>query len=360
LKKKKHNTQVDSPMKFLVFGAGAIGTYTGGSLILAGHKAVFLEQPTAVEALREQGLHLVINREDHHVPNPLAAGQVETALALGPYDAALFAVKSYDTAPILRTLSPFASQLPPFICLQNGVDNEQYLAEVLGYDKVIPATVTSAIGRRGLANVVLEKRRGVGLWSGHPLSREIGLAFEQAGLNPFLYPDPLSMKWSKLMVNLLANATSAILDMTPAEIYAHRELVRLEARQVREALTVMRAQKLKPVNLPRTPVRLLAFAFQLPLSISRPLLYRSVGRGRGAKMPSFHIDLHGGRRPSEVEYLNGAVARHAERLGLEAPVNHTLARLLTALTKGDLPFDGYTKKPEKLLAEIPLSIPRRQ
>jgi 2-dehydropantoate 2-reductase len=342
-------------MKFLVFGAGAIGTYTGGSLILAGHKAVFLEQPGSVDTLREQGLRLVINGEEHHIANILAAGQVETALALGPYDAALVALKSFDTGPALKALGPYSTQLPPFVCLQNGVDNEARLAEVLGDDKVIPATITSAIGRRGLANIVLEKRRGLGLWSGHPLSKELGLAFDHAGLNPFLYPDAWSMKWSKLVVNLLANATSAILDMTPAEIYAHKGLVRLEARQVREALKVMHRKKLRAVNLPRTPVRLLAFAFNLPLAISQPLLYKSIGQGRGAKMPSFHIDLHGGRRPSEVEYLNGAVARHARSLGIDTPVNQTLTRILTGMTNGDIPLSDYAKNPERLLSEVRIS-----
>jgi 2-dehydropantoate 2-reductase len=339
-------------MRFLVFGAGAIGAYIGGSLILAGHKVTFLEQPGAVEALRERGLRLVLKSKEHQITEFTAAGQIETALALGPYDAALFALKSYDTASALRALSPFASQLPPFVCLQNGVDNEPRLAEVLGKDKVIPATVTSAVGRRGLGSIVLEKRRGLGIWSGHPLSKKIGEAFEHAGLNPFLYPDPLSMKWSKLLVNLLANASSAILDMTPAEIYAHPGLLRLEARQVREALNVMHAQSLRPVNLPRTPVRLLAMAYKLPISLSGPLLYRAVGRGRGAKMPSFHIDLHGGPRPSEVEFLNGAVVRHAERLGLDAPVNRTLTDLLIGMTNREIPLDGYAKNPDKLINAV--------
>jgi 2-dehydropantoate 2-reductase len=342
----------NSTKKFLVFGAGAIGAYVGGSLIIAGHKAVFLEQADNVEMLRENGLRLLIMREEHHLKNIMAAGQIETALALGPYDAVLFAIKAYDTEQVIRSLAPFASHLPPFVCFQNGVDNEQALSQVLGKEKVIPATITSAIGRRGLGSIVLEKRRGLGIWSGHGLSKALGEAFDQAGLNPFLYPDPLSMKWSKLVVNLLANATSAILDMTPAEIYKHPDLVRIEARQVREALNVMDRKGLRTVNLPRTPVRLLAFAYRLPTSVSGPLLYRAVGRGRGAKMPSFHIDLHNGPRPSEVEYLNGAVVKHAEKLGLSAPVNRTLTELLTGMTKGEIAVTDYAKNPKRLLEAL--------
>jgi 2-dehydropantoate 2-reductase len=46
------------PLKILIFGAGAIGTYVGGSLVLMGHQVVFLEQPAVVEDLRQRGLRL--------------------------------------------------------------------------------------------------------------------------------------------------------------------------------------------------------------------------------------------------------------------------------------------------------------
>jgi 2-dehydropantoate 2-reductase len=80
-------------------------------------------------------------------------------------------------------------------------------------------------------------------------------------------------------------------------------------------------------------------------------MHRALGSGRGGKMPSFHIDLHSGRSQSEVEYLNGAVARFGRKLGIPTPVNDYLTRTLLALTRGDLPFNAYSRKPEKLLEE---------
>jgi Ketopantoate reductase PanE/ApbA C terminal. len=78
---------------------------------------------------------------------------------------------------------------------------------------------------------------------------------------------------------------------------------------LRECLAVMKAQGIDVVDLPKTPVRALAFATRLPLWLSKPLLGRAAGSGRGGKMPSFHIDLHSGRGKSEVDYLHGAVVR---------------------------------------------------
>jgi 2-dehydropantoate 2-reductase len=338
------------PLSFLVFGAGAIGTYIGGSLALAGHKTVFLEQASAAEMLRTKGLHLLLKGEEHHLPNPDVAVEVGTALALGPFDAAIFALKSFDTAAALGQLAPYVRDLPPFLCLQNGVENEALLAETLGAEKVIAGTVTSAVGRRGVGDIVLEKLRGLGLDSNHPISKPLVHVLTEANLNAFLYPDPQAMKWSKLLSNLLGNATSAILDMHPADIFGDRQLFWLEQEQQREALRVMQRMDLAPVNLPRTPVRVLAAGMQsLPAIVVRPLLERLMRKGRGEKMPSFHIDLHGGRGQSEVEYLNGAVVRFGERLGVPTPVNRLLTETLLAMTRGELLLDAYQKQPYRLV-----------
>ena len=340
------------PLSFLIFGAGAIGSYVGGSLALAGHKVVFLEQPEVAIVLRDRGLRLNLRGQEQIIRHPQVAGTMEVALALGPYEAAVFALKSFDTQSALDPLAPFVGELPPFLCLQNGVENEALLAETLGPDKVIAGTVTSAIGRRTVGDIVLERRRGLGLAGGHPLSKTLAAALDEAGLNAYLYPSAANMKWSKLLTNLLANASSAILDMTPAEIFTHPGLFRLEIAQMRETLQVMAAQGIHAVNLPGTPVRLLAFAARsLPMSLARSLLQRAVGRGRGGKMPSFHIDLHGGRGRSEVEYLHGAVVRFGERLNVPTPANRLLTERLMALASGKLPITDYAKQPEKLLSE---------
>ena len=343
-------------MNFLVFGAGAIGTYIGGSLAHQGQRVVFLEQPPIVTMLRERGLRLELGPNQSFAIAPTAFQvypSLAEALSHGPFDVAIFALKSFDTAAALEQMKPHAASLPPILCLSNGVDNEPALAALLGHERVIAGSVTSAVGRRAPGDVVLERSRGLGLAADHPLAVSLMAAFRAAGLNVRLYPQAAAMKWSKMLTNLLANATSAILDMTPTEIFAHRGLYRLEMRMLREALSVMNALGLTVVNLPGAPVRLLALAARLPERLAQPLMRQAIGGGRGGKMPSFHIDLHAGRGRSEVEWLNGAVVRHGERLGVAAPVNRFLTDTLLALTRGALPLETYARQPEKLLAHLP-------
>jgi 2-dehydropantoate 2-reductase len=121
---------------------------------------------------------------------------------------------------------------------------------------------------------------------------------------------------------------------------------------LRECLAVMQAQHLEVVDLPGTPVRALAFATRLPLWLSEPFLTRAAGSGRGAKMPSFHIDLYSGRGQSEVEFLHGAVVRAGEKAGIATPVNKFLTETLITLTRKEIPLEEYANQPEKLLAKI--------
>ena len=349
------------PLRLLSIGAGAIGTYIGGSLALGGHHVVFLERPEVVEGLRSRGLKLELFGTENHLPNPQVVDSMEKALAIQRYDVALFALKSFDTPAFLASLSVPVASLPPFLCLSNGVGNEPAIASALGPDKVIAGTVTSAVGLRGAGEIVLEKLRGVGVAlpgdgggaEGHQLCERLVAAMNNARLNAKLFASAADMKWSKMLTNLIANATSAILDMSPAEIFALPGLYRLEIGQLRETLRVMAAQGIKVVDLPGTPVRQLAFAVKyLPLIVSRPLLGKAVAGGRGGKMPSFHIDLHAGRGKSEVDFLNGAVVRAGQRANIPTPVNNLLTERLLALTRGEIPLESYRGQPEKLIQEL--------
>ena len=347
-----------SPLNLLVFGAGAIGTYIGGSLALAGNRVVFVEQPAVADDLRQRGLRLDLTLDERRktkdasllTPSSFViAGSLEEALNYWPFDVALFALKSFDTPAALDGMKLFAEKIPPILCLSNGVDNEPAIASALGADKVIYGTVTTAIGRRGAGDIVLEKLRGIGIADGHPLSVKLVAAFNAAFLNAQLFSDALAMKWSKMLTNLIANPTSAILDMTAAQVFADKRLYKLEIEMLRECLAVMDALGLEEVDLPKTPVRLLTKAIELPLWLSKPFLSRAAGSGRGAKMPSFHIDLHSGRGKSEVDFLHGAVVRAGEKSGVSTPVNKVLTNTLLALTNKETPLEAFAGQPQKLL-----------
>jgi 2-dehydropantoate 2-reductase len=303
-----------------------------------------------IAQVQQNGLRLRLGQREHRLKNVQIFESLDEAFGHGPFDAAMVAVKSFDTQNFIDGISAYWRDLPPLISFQNGVENEAMLASALGADRVIAASVTTAIGKGSNGEIILEKLRGIGFASDQPIVDDLMQVFQAAGLKPMKYACADSMKWSKMLTNVIANASSAILDMTPAQIYATPSLYRMEIMQLRELLKVMAAMHIEVTDLPGTPVRLLARAIQfLSLAISQPLLTNAVGGGRGEKMPSFHIDLHQGRGRSEVDYLNGAVVRYGKKYNVPTPVNQFYNETLLAISEGRLPIETFDHQPEAFI-----------
>jgi 2-dehydropantoate 2-reductase len=163
------------------------------------------------------------------------------------------------------------------------------------------------------------------------------------------------MKWSKLLLNIINNATSAILNMPPVDIIANPRLFDLEIEALREGLAVMKAQGIKPVSLPGYPVvwlaRLLS-ARWLPMAATRAILRPFMVSGRGTKMPSLQIDLANNQPISEVGVLNGSIVAAGEKTGIPTPANRALTDILSGIVSDDLAWEDYQRQPEKLLAAV--------
>lgn len=339
----------DKPLKVVCFGMGAIGTYIGGSLAAHGANVTFIEKAEFINDASAKGIHLNLNGNEIEVANITITSDFRQAVLNEQFDVALLAVKSNDTLSVLESITGLENEFPPVLCLQNGVENEELLARKLGEQKVIGGSITSAVGRSGLGNIKLERLRGVGIETGHPISQTLIDWFNLSGLRAKGYESRADMKWSKMLTNLLANATSAILNWTPAQVYTHPLTWRIELEQIREALAVMNMMHIHLVDLPGTPVKpLMMLLNSLPASLSQSLIGKPLAKGRGAKMPSFHIDLYGGKTTSEVTYLNGAVSRFAAKVGLKAPINTGLCLLLEQIAAGRTPKEDYAGQPEKL------------
>ena len=157
------------------------------------------------------------------------------------------------------------------------------------------------------------------------------------------------MKWSKLLANLVGNATSGLLDMDAGAVWADPAGFDLERRQLREARAVMRAQGLHVISLPGGQVRALLFGLRFPAALARPVTAFAIGRARGGKDPSLRIRLRGdGIGPTEVQWLNGAVAEAGARLGVPTPVNAALATLVDRVAEDSAAGEQWHRNPSGL------------
>ena len=157
----------NQPMHFLIIGAGAIGTYFGGSLLLGGQKVTFIEKGSAALKIKQDGIILQVKDNQHKIYPVDVVTDLKNAIENNVYDIAIVAMKSYDTAKFVHEIINKKITLPPILCLQNGVENEPEFAKIIGEKDVIYGSVTTAIERIDAGSVKLQRLRGVGL-SGNP------------------------------------------------------------------------------------------------------------------------------------------------------------------------------------------------
>jgi 2-dehydropantoate 2-reductase len=176
--------------------------------------------------------------------------------------------------------------------------------------------------------------------------------FSGAGLTVKVVEDWRALKWSKLSLNAVANASCAILNVLPNRLVHFEKIFTLEIRMIREIKAVMQAMKLSPVDLPRYPVRALFSVAALPSPVARGLLARSIGSARGTKPPSLLLDLRSGRSQTEVDYINGAVSAAGHELGVRTPVNAIYCRVLDDIAHTPPLWAKYRERPDTLEAEV--------
>lgn len=345
-------------MKILIYGAGAVGSFIGARLVHQGHDVTLVTRIVAAEAIAKNGLRV----SQPSGPDLLVRPHTVTSLRQAflddqNYELIILAVKSYDVDEALNPLIAFGARpYPPLLTLQNGIGIEELIIEALETNRVIAGSLTTPVSRltpdhirvehadRGLALASTAKEQDVTPWV---------KLFSEAGIPCQRLRNYRSMKWSKALLNMIGNASSAIINRHPGAIYSYGPTFALEMEMLAEALRVMKRLKINVVDLPGTPTTRLAFAVRrLPKALVKPILSRIVSEGRGEKMPSFHVDLSNARSESEVRFHNGAIAEAAQQVGLPAPVNRALSDILQKLARQELDWKVFDGNPQRLLEEV--------
>ena len=291
-------------MKIAVMGAGAVGCYFGARLHQAGHSVTLIGRPSLVDAVQSRGRRLVMKEFDGYLPLQASA----EPSAVQSADVILFCVKSGDTEAAGASIAPFVSRESTVLCMQNGVDNAERLSRVLGREAV-PAVVYVAVGMAGPAHVV-HHGRGELIIGPSPGSEAVANAFLAAGIPVQVSPAVMDALWAKLTANCAYNALSALTQLPYGELVRRPGMAQTIRGVVAECVAVASAAGL------RLPDGILEDVFGLSQSMAQ-------------QHSSTAQDLARGRR-SEIDYINGHVAREGERLGVPVPLNRLLHALVRA------------------------------
>ncbi|MFN4103267.1 MAG: ketopantoate reductase family protein [Tepidimonas sp.] len=302
-------TPVEPLPRFAVFGAGAVGSYYGAMLARAGVPVALIGRPAHVQAMREQGLRLQTADFDERIA---VHADTDAAAAAGA-DVVLVCVKSGDTETAGAALRPHLDPQSVVLSLQNGVDNAERLARVLGRP-VVPVVVYVAAGLEGPGHV-RHHGRGDLVLAPFPQAARVQAALARAGVPTTVSDAVPQALWTKLVVNCAFNALSAITVRPYGWLWAQAGVPEMLRQVVRECVAVAAADGIA------------LDAAALDADVER------IAHSMATQMSSTARDLLRGH-PTEVDHLNGHVVARARAHGLQAPVTHALQTLVHLLEHG--------------------------
>jgi len=288
-------------MRVLIVGAGGVGGYFGAKLARAGVPVTLLARGAHLAAMQRDGLRVRSAVEGESVARVTAVADVT---GLPPADAVLFCVKSFDTETAAAAIRPVIGPGTAVVSLQNGVDNEETLARVLGPGHAVGgvAYVFAAIESPGVIAHRFAGHVVFGELDGQPSPRLEALraAFTHAGVRAEVSPDIRRTLWQKYVM-ITAQAGMTALSRAPIGVIRAVPESRQMYRRIAEELTALAAAS--GVDLGRDAVE----GVMKAADGLAPEAYSSL-----------HHDLTQGRR-LELETLHGHAVRLGERLGVPTP-----------------------------------------
>lgn len=303
----------EAPVRIAIIGGGAMGSVFAALFASAGYDPVVISRPGAhIDAIASNGLRLEGASGDRTVRlRALSAPPAEV------FDLIILAVKATQVAEAIKGLGPMIGPQTTLLAMQNGLGAADLVADAFGADQVavgIAAGFGASVAAPGHARHAGMGAIQIGAYRGLPAERvaEIARLWQGAGFKAEAADDIVGMQWEKLICNASFSAPCAITGLTVGEALADPALGPICLEAGAEAWRIARAAGIAlKVDDPEAHVR--AFA----------------ARVAGAR-PSLLQDLEAGR-PTEIDYINGAVPREAAKLGLAAPVNSVLTGLVKSL-----------------------------
>lgn len=310
-------------MNVLVMGAGAIGSVFGGLLAQAGHRMHLVGRPVHMAAIRDQGLDIIGLWGEHHVVGleaHLSVGEIKPQSC----DLVLVTTKAYDTAAATEQAIHFIGRDTLVVSLQNGLGNVEAIAGLVGEGKTLGGRVIFGARLVEAGRVEVTVQGGSVLvgspWGAVPLHRieAVAQAFSEAGIRAEATDHIVTALWGKLLYNCCLNPLCALLRVNYGRLL-DSEATRAVMEDVIQEIFAVAAR------------RGVSLEWQRPQDY-RDLLFYNLVPATAAHYGSMYDDLERGKR-TEIEAMNGAVARLGLACGVSTPANRYLSLLVKAREK---------------------------
>lgn len=299
---------------FLIFGLGPIGGIFACHLKAAGHRVTGIDiWKDHIEHIRQHGIRI---EKPDEVRAKLDLALVDmNDLGLEPFDYIVISIKT----PFMEKIIPGIKKLPGefrVVSLQNGLDNEEYLASHFSPKRVLRMVINYAgnIVSPGLISLsFFHKPNYIGGVPGANTvesAKELASLLTRARLDTEFSPDIKKFTWKKTILNAVLAPLSALLGMTMAEVMGCPDTRLLVELLLKESLAV---------------------AAHLGYEYGDEFFQQSMDylSGAGHHKPSMLIDIEK-QNPTEIDFINGRIAYYGQKYHIPVPLNTAITALIKA------------------------------
>ena len=307
-------TETENWPRIAVIGAGAVGGYFGGMLARAGASVIMIGRAAFVDAVNKNGLFLDTLQFQETVR---VQASTELSAAAGA-EIVLFCVKTTDNAATARELAPLLSPGALVVSFQNGVDNVEQIRAAANLE-ALPAVVYIGVSVPEPGKIKHAGRGDLVVGPRSEKTERIAALFERAGVGCRISENIAGELWTKLLWNCALNAISALGRVKYGQIATSDDARRVVRSLVEEFWAVAGAAGIRFPDLQDVDA---AFAGACRIATQIPEALSSTAQ-----------DILRGKR-TEIDSLNGFIARRGKELGVPTPVNHALYTMVRLLEGG--------------------------
>ncbi len=299
-------------MKVAIIGPGAMGCLFGYFLSQSENEVWLLDyRPERASLIAHEGIRVETKEGILQTKVPVTVNPLE----IEHPDLIIICVKAYATKTAAEQALAMIGKETLVLSLQNGLGNVETMMEFLGEERVLGGTTAQGANVIGPGHirhagqgesVIGEPGRGT------ECAERIADLFRASGIETRVTDDLEGLIWSKVIINVGINALTALTRLQNGKLLEYEGTGAVLEKAVLEAAEVCA----------RMGIRLL-----YPDAVAR---VKEVARATGENISSMLQDVRA-RRRTEIDEINGAVMNAAKRMGLSAPVNEVLWRVVKAL-----------------------------
>lgn len=316
-------------MKTAVMGTGAMACLLGGRMIQGGNDVVFVSNwKENIEVLNKKGLCIIDGNtgQEEHI-SVRACSSADDALYIlgGKPDVILIMCKGPQTEKTTYNALPLADEGTLFLSLQNGLGNDEIIAAIAGSHRVFygSASIAALIPEPGAVRDNTNRNRSP-LISVLPcdamMDERLGRISElcsSMGYSVLVGPGAEKNIWNKLAINCCANAISAVTRLQNGVYSENENGQSLIARICEEVAAVGIAR-----GIDTSAEALNAYC-------------RKTFHGQMHLSSTLQDVLH--HRPTEIDFISGAIVKEGKKYGIPTPVCETMYELVKCIS------DNYEK-----------------